>query len=324
MPTTFRNHPHHSSREKPNMLELDKITKLYGAHTALHDVSFSVRPGECVALLGANGAGKTTTIRAICKLLELESGDIRFDGESIQRRKDYLARIGAVLEGRQNLNWRLSVEQNAYYFAGIRGLAPDRVEGNVKRLRDQLGLTQYGDRIVAQLSSGNRQKAALSCVLCYEPELVMLDEPTLGLDLVTVDELASIIVRQSEEFNRSFIITSHDMRFIDRVCNRVIVLREGEVVFDSPKSEISSHLYQYELRATLSVDELDRVRRHDGSLFGDGELTFGEGDGTLLMKYNEPSQGLPFMAWLHQSGIVPQNLEIRPVSIETAYKSLLT
>jgi ABC-2 type transport system ATP-binding protein len=307
------------------MLELEKITKLYGPHAALRNVSLSVRPGECVALLGANGAGKTTTIRAICKLLEIDGGDIRFGGETIRRRKDYLARIGAVLEGRQNLNWRLSVEQNAYYFAGIRGLAPAQVEGNVQRLRDQLGLTQYGDRIVAQLSSGNRQKAALSCVLCYEPELVMLDEPTLGLDLVTVDELASIIVRQSEEFGRSFIITSHDMRFIDRVCSRVIVLREGEVVFDSPKSQISSHLHQYELRATLSSDELDRLRSHsDASLFGHGELTFGEGDGTLLMKYNEPSHGLPFMAWLHQSGIVPRNLEIRPVSIETAYKSLLT
>jgi ABC-2 type transport system ATP-binding protein len=303
------------------MLQVKEICKSYRDQQVLKNVSFQVNPGERVALLGANGAGKTTTIRAICTLIEYEKGDILFDGEPIKKKKDYLSCIGAVLEGRQNLNWRLSVAENAYYAAGIRGVAPADVKANLKEITQQLGLEQYGKRIVGQLSSGNRQKAALASVLSYEPKLLLLDEPTLGLDVAAVDDLSNIIIDQSNQHERGLIITSHDMGFIDKVCTRVVVLSHGEVFFDGSKEDIRTNFFKYVFKLNLPNNDIKRLIKDNEIHLQTGKLNWNVKDDSFFMEYDDIDRPLPLINWIHKESLVPKELQISPISLEEAYKN---
>ena len=181
------------------MLSIEQLSKSYGDVRALSDISFSLGKGEVVALLGANGSGKTTTINSICGLIDFEQGDISVLGKSVKESPKYLRDIGAVLGGCRNINWRLTASQNAEYFARLRGASSKVFKPNIEMLESRLGLEKYRGQAVRKLSTGNKQKAALMSALCYQPSLLLLDEPTLGLDVTTVHELQKIIEQLAAE-----------------------------------------------------------------------------------------------------------------------------
>ncbi|WP_313918334.1 ABC transporter ATP-binding protein [Tahibacter sp.] len=305
------------------LLEIKSLTKTYGKFTALDGVTLSIAAGERVALLGANGSGKTTTVRSICRLLEWEGGDIYFEGQPIRGRKQYLAEIGAVLEGSRDLNWRLSAKQNALYFSGIRGVSDRKALPIIDSLMDRLGLSQYGSRIVARLSTGNRQKTALLCALVHQPKLLMLDEPTLGLDLQTMDELERVLLEIQHEGNQAMLITSHDLGFIDKVCTRVVLIDKGRVLFDGGIKDLRETLFQYELVLTVEEASVAAVASKIACLF-DGEATRAELNGAkLVVQYNAPDAVMGLLAWLEASAMHVLDMTIMPLSLEKAYKKLL-
>ena len=305
------------------MLSVNKLGKSYGDHTALQDVSFDIAPGERVALLGANGSGKTTTINSICRLLEWERGEIHFEGADIRKNPSYLRHIGAVLGGCRNVNWRLTARQNAEYFARLRGVGKKRSQATVERLEKQLGLDEYIKRDVGKLSTGNKQKASLLCALAYEPKLLLLDEPTLGLDMQTVSELQAIIVDQSENLNQGFLITSHDMAFIDKICTRVIVIDEGKIIFKGTIAALKARLFHYEMRLTLDPTARTQLNNQLDSLWPDKTQILQQ-EHDIVIRYDSPTQAFATVNWLAQQAISPLDLRINPLSVETAYHSLVT
>jgi ABC-2 type transport system ATP-binding protein len=305
------------------LLELKNLTKTYGKFRALDGINMSIEPGERVALLGANGSGKTTTVRSICRLLEWESGDIYFERQPIRERKQYLGEIGAVLEGSRDLNWRLSAKQNALYYSGIRGVSDKKAMPVISVMMDRLGLSQYGSRVVARLSTGNRQKAALLCALVHQPKLLLLDEPTLGLDMQTMDELEQVLLGLQEETRQAMVITSHDLRFIDRVCNRVVLIDKGRVLFDGAIKDLRKQLFQYELVLTLPPETADALALEVGSLLA-GERTHTQLDGqNLVVQYDTPTAVMGLMTWMHANTVRILDMTIAPLSLEKAYKQLL-
>lgn len=304
------------------MLSLQAVSKSYGDKRALKDISFDIAEGEVVALLGANGSGKTTTIQAICGLIEFDSGDILFQDTSTQGKSEHLKSLGAVLDGSRNINWRLTVDQNVEYFSRIKGARYSEIKRYVAELKEKLALTEHNDKEVMKLSTGNRQKAALLCALAHSPKLLLLDEPTLGLDMQTVSEMQKIILSQAKNRNQGFLITSHDMGFIDSICSRTVVLDRGEMIFSGSVEELKKRLFQYELTIIASDSQMNEVRHHLEAT-GKGKWQIEKEEAQLIIQFDEVTQVLPLLAWIEAQVWSPQSIEIHQLGIEKAYRSMM-
>lgn len=198
---------------------------------AVSDVSFDVYPGEILGLLGPNGAGKTTTIKMICGLLRQDSGTISIKGINVKTdRLKALRHISAVLEGNRNLYWRLSVRENLEYFAGNRGYSKRDVKEKIDKLLVDFNLKEKENELVNRLSRGMQQKLAIAVALLADTDVMLLDEPTLGIDVETSYEVRDILKNIVREHNKTIIISSHDMDVIQDICERTIIINQGKIV----------------------------------------------------------------------------------------------
>lgn len=239
-------------------LSIDGLSKTYrgsnGPIPAVDGLSFEANYGEVLGLLGPNGSGKTTTIKSILGLVNPDAGAVVVDGlEIAKNRRFFLARCGAVLEGSRNLYWRLTPKENINYFAGLRGLSIRAVRTRARSLIDTLGLSGCAGKEVGKLSRGYQQRSAIACALIHNPAIVLLDEPTLGLDY---DSRSSVkdLVRSLAREHRAVIVSSHDMAFIEDVCDRVVVLKSGRSIADESVGALRSALSGHTLVITLPSD----------------------------------------------------------------------
>lgn len=201
--------------------------------SAVDDISFTVNKGEILGLLGPNGAGKTTTIKMICGLVRPDSGSILINGiDNQKRRLDAQEHISAVLEGNRNLYWRLTVRENLEYFAGNRGKSRKEVAGQIDELLNQFRLKDKENEMVNRLSRGMQQKLAIAVAMLAGSEVILLDEPTLGLDIETGYEVRELLQDIVKNQNKTIIITSHDMDVIQALCERTVIINTGKVVTD--------------------------------------------------------------------------------------------
>ncbi|OAB43533.1 ABC transporter ATP-binding protein [Paenibacillus antarcticus] len=252
------------------IIEVRGISKAYGKRKmkekihAVRDVSFHVNRGEVVGLLGPNGAGKTSTIKMLCGLLESDAGSIHINGLDIcKKRLKALEHISAVLEGNRNLYWRLTVRENLEYFAGNRGYSRKQVAYQADKLLEQFNLKDKENELVNGLSRGMQQKLAIAVALLANTDVILLDEPTLGLDVEVSYELRNILNRIVKEEQRTIIISSHDMPVVQELCDRVIIINKGEVVIDDRVENLlklfETRAYSMKLGEGLSVDQENKL-----------------------------------------------------------------
>ncbi|TQS75405.1 ABC transporter ATP-binding protein [Ornithinibacillus gellani] len=216
---------------------------------AVNDVSFTVNRGEILGLLGPNGAGKTTTIKMICGLLEQDSGTITINGvNNREKRLDALNNISAVLEGNRNLYWRLTVRENLEYFAGNRGRSRKEVAGRIEELLEQFHLKSKENELVNRLSRGMQQKLAIAVAMLADSEVILLDEPTLGIDVETGYEVRELLRDIVKNDQRTIIISSHDMDVIQDLCERTVIISDGKIITDD---RIENLMRLFEVRSYL-------------------------------------------------------------------------
>jgi len=252
-------------------LVVDGLSKRFGsgadAVTAVDDVSFSVGRGSVVGLLGPNGAGKTTTIKCILGMVLPDEGSVHIQGVDVyQEPRSACADVDAMLEGARNDYWRLTVRENLRYFATIGGVDPDSVSDRHDRLLDQLDLAEKADEPVRSLSRGMKQKVSLASVLATDASVIFLDEPTLGLDVESSLTLRRELRRIVEERDLTVILSSHDMDVIEAVCDRVVIMNEGEVIANDAVGRLLSDFETQRVRVT-SADIDDRLQRELGTRF---------------------------------------------------------
>ena len=241
------------------MLKCKNLVKNYKGKTevrAIDDISFSINDAEIVGLLGPNGAGKTTTIKSLCCLINPSSGKIWIDGIDVTK-NPYFAynKITSVLEGNRNIYWRLTVKENLIFFAGLMGYSYKYQKDQIDELINIFKLKEKTNTEARFLSRGMQQKLAIACALIKDTEIILLDEPTLGLDVESTHEVQNLLKNEMVNKGRTILLSSHNMRVIENVCERVIVINKGKIVadekLDSLKDFFKVNAYKFEIEGRI-------------------------------------------------------------------------
>ncbi len=212
----------------PRVIEVEALSKRFGPVLALDGIGFSVAAGSTTALLGGNGAGKTTTLSVLLGLLLPSAGSVRVFGEDmIRHRYRVLGRMN-FSSPYVDLPRRLSVRENLTVYGHLYGI--DKVGGRIRTLASDLELAGFLDRPTGELSSGQKTRVALAKALLNEPELLLLDEPTASLDPETADWVRSFLEDYRMRTGATFLLASHNMAEVERLCDRVLMLKAGRIV----------------------------------------------------------------------------------------------
>jgi ABC-2 type transport system ATP-binding protein len=207
-------------------LELQHASKRFGSVQALDDCSLSVTPGRMLGFLGPNGAGKTTTMRAIFGLVELDTGEMLWDGRRVGLTERL--RFGYMPEER-GLYPRMPLGEQLEYFGQLHGMRADAARTAAAAWLDRLGLADRARAKVEELSHGNQQRAQLAAALLHEPELLVLDEPFAGLDAVAVQTLANVL-RAEAARGAAVLFSSHQLELVEDICEQVAIIDHGRIV----------------------------------------------------------------------------------------------
>jgi ABC-2 type transport system ATP-binding protein len=202
---------------------------------AVDKVQFSIQEGEIFGLLGPNGAGKTTTIKMLCTLLEPTSGTATISGFDIVRQADQVRQnLGAVMTGERSIYWKLTGRENLHYFAALYHLPPAVARQRVDDLLARLELSKRADELVERYSSGMKQRIAIGKALLANPPILLLDEPTIGLDPQSARNLRELILELKDE-GHTVLLTTHYMEEADQLCDRIGIIDQGKIIaLDTP------------------------------------------------------------------------------------------
>ena len=251
------------------ILEVHNLRKQYrnkkNIIEAVKGISFEVKKGEIIGLLGPNGAGKSTTIKCISNLILPTEGQVLIKGRDALKNPSFLYRnISAVLEGNRNIYWRLTVRENLKFFAQLQGMRYREFKDYMEELITFFGL---GEKINTQarfLSRGMQQKLAVACAFIKRTDILLLDEPTLGLDVESTHDLKRLIKKKARSEGRTIILSSHNMKLVEEVCERVIIINRGEIVamdrVKSLKKFFSVNSYLFEIEGRLSRETKKKLK----------------------------------------------------------------
>ena len=251
-----------------NIVTLDKVSKthrvrsgLFGSvtsHDALKGVSLQIEKGECVGLLGPNGAGKSTLIKILTGLMKPCSGTVTvLGGDPSLQSTAFLRSLGAVFGHKCSLWWDLPLRRSFENFGMIYGVPSGEFDSRLETLVSALSLKSVLNRPVRQLSLGESVKSEIVSALIHRPSLVFLDEPTIGLDVVSKDELRRFIAEIGSAWGGTVLLTSHDLTDIERCCRRTMFLDKGRLQFDGNLEEFRKWLASYgEATTSDSLEDL--------------------------------------------------------------------
>lgn len=229
---------------------------------AVCSVSLTINAGEVLAFLGPNGAGKTTTIKMIAGLVLPDAGWVRITGRDPHRDPQALRALGAVLEGNRNLYWRLTPEENLEYFGMLKGLSSRVAHQRGRELLERFGLLPKRRTPVQALSRGMQQKLSIAVALVHQPRLLLLDEPTLGLD-VEATENVKVLVREIALSGCAILLTTHQLDIAEELSDRVAIIQKGKIVALEPTRELirqfSGSAYTIEAEGKLDLMQVSAI-----------------------------------------------------------------
>lgn len=219
------------------MIEVHELTKRYGERVAVSGVSFSVAKGEVLGFLGPNGAGKTTTMRMLTGFLPPSSGSARIAGFDVFHESDHVRRRIGYLPENPPLYVDMTVKAYLDFVARLKGVARSRVHEARDRAIERTGLQSVAGRLLGHLSKGYRQRAGLAQAIINDPEVLVLDEPTIGLDPRQIIEIRSLIRDLSGE--RTVILSTHILPEVSQVCDKVVIINHGRIACEDTLSNLT-------------------------------------------------------------------------------------
>lgn len=227
------------------------FSRTYEDKVAVSNVNMSLEAGELVGYIGPNGAGKSTTIKMLTGILVPTSGTIEVAGlVPYQKRQENARNIGVVFGQRSQLYWDLPLIESFELLRAIYSIPRDRYRANLDKFRDVLEMDEFIKTPVRQLSLGQRMRGDFAAAMLHDPQIVYLDEPTIGLDVVAKEAIREFIKGINEERGTTIILTTHDLADVERLCRRIVLIDTGTVIYDGPIERIKT---QYGTHRTLTI-----------------------------------------------------------------------
>lgn len=263
---------------------------------AVRDVSLALSKGEILAFLGPNGAGKTTSIKMMAGLIRPDGGWVRICDRDPHRQPDALKWLGAVLEGNRNVYWRYTPEENLEYFGVLRGLSQRAAQQRGAELLEQFHLAHKRKTLVQSLSRGMQQKLAIAVALMHQPPLLLLDEPTLGLDVEATEDVKRLI-REIVGQGCAIVLTTHQLAIAEELSDRVAIINNGEIITEETTDalirQFSGSAYLVETEQSINAE---RVRKlHLLGLDLHTERAIHVADASLLYRVLEILNPMPIL-----------------------------
>jgi ABC-2 type transport system ATP-binding protein len=302
-------------------IEISGLSKTYGTGEtrAVDNVSLVVPAGSVFGFLGPNGAGKTTTIKILAGLLSATSGHVRLNGYDVARRRSgAMEQIGAVLEGSRNVYWTLSAWQNLVYFGRLKGMRKAAVQARAEELLTGLELWERRDDKVGDYSRGMQQKVAIAAALIADPPILLLDEPTIGLDVEATRTVKEWVRAMSTERGKTVLLTTHQMNVVEELCDRVAVIRRGQVITDQPTRQLLAAFR----RRDQYVIEIDGPA--DGVELPAGfEVTTTDDTVTITARLADPQELYGLVDRLRDRGVILRSLAQVQPDLEDVFLDLI-
>ena len=228
------------------MIQAEGLSKSFGEVKAIESVSFRAHDGKVTALLGPNGAGKSTSLRILSTIMDADKGTAHVGNLEVSEQQTAVRKIIGVLPHAAGLYDRLSARENVAYFGTLHGLSKPALKQRIDDLVDLLEMDEFADRRVGGFSQGQRIKVALARALVHNPQHVLLDEPTNGLDVMATRALREIILKLKAE-GRCVLFSSHVMQEVSNLCDDVIVIGSGQVRFEGTLQALREHTSEQDL-----------------------------------------------------------------------------
>lgn len=233
-------------------------TRNYTLMTAVNNISFTIPSGDIVGFIGANGAGKSTTIKMMTGILTPDYGTISIDGLNFKKnRKQIMLKIGVVFGQRSVLCWDIPVIESFKLFKDMYHIPEKAYRENMEIFSDILNLSEFIDKPPRLLSLGQRMKADLAAALLHNPEILFLDEPTIGIDVLAKAKIRDFIHKMNQERNTTIILTTHDISDIEALCSKMIILDKGTLLYNGTLQELKNsyrNSYQAELYQYTTIE----------------------------------------------------------------------
>ena len=240
--------------EKETVIKVEHLAKSFGSFQAVKDVSFTVNKGDVFGFLGPNGAGKSTTIRCLLSLIKPDAGNIEMFGKSYSnQRSAILANIGSIIE-KPDFYKYLSAQKNLEIFARISGAKVSKSE--IGEMLEFVGLGGRGGDKIGGFSHGMKQRLGIAQTLLHKPDLIILDEPTTGLDPQGIIEIRNLILRLKNEQKKTILLSSHQLSEIELIANRMVIINKGKSIVEG---EVQDLLNAQELVVHLEVDQVEKA-----------------------------------------------------------------
>ncbi len=230
---------------------------------AVKNISFEIKEGEIVGFIGSNGAGKSTTIKMMTGILYPTNGKCIVSGlEPYNARRENAQNIGVVFGQRTQLWWDLPLFDTFYVLKEIYQVPDNEFNERMEFLKEILGLDEFMSNTVRTLSLGQRMRADLAASLLHNPKILYLDEPTIGLDIVVKEKILNFIKEINKKYNTTVILTTHDMGDIQELCERMIIIDKGSIIYDGSITELRSKYGAFR-NLTVDVKHIDKVKSID-------------------------------------------------------------
>ncbi len=247
-------------------LEAYSLKKTYRLNNqiveAVKNVSLNIKSGEVVAFLGPNGAGKTTSIKMMAGLIKPDFGWTKISGINPHKNPSALENIGAVLEGNRNVYWRLNPQENLEYFGVLKGLTHNQARKSGIALLERFSLQNKRRTPVQQLSRGMQQKLAFAVALVHQPKILLLDEPTLGLDVEATEDV-KVLVKEIAASGCAILLTTHQLNIAEQLADKIAIIQKGEIVTELPTDELirkfSGKTYKIEIESVLDKERIAKL-----------------------------------------------------------------
>ena len=307
---------------KPGIIGMFKtlFSRKYETKVAVNKINFTINEGEIVGYIGSNGAGKSTTIKMMCGILNPTSGKVLINGiEPYKKRQTVAKQIGVVFGQKTQLWWDIPLIESFNVLKEIYLISDEEYKERFDFLQEVLDIKDFINQPVRTLSLGQRMRADLAASLLHNPKILFLDEPTIGLDVLVKEKIRNAILMMNKKYNTTVILTTHDMSDIEMLCNRIIMIEKGNIIYDGSLKDIKNKFG--DLR-TLNIQlDTTSINLVELKTFND-QVNYEFENGTLIAKFDAAKVSLDKVINEILKKFTIKDMKIKELTIEDIAKEM--